>query len=417
MITITKKHMLYIYTILLFCSKLLFGEDNFTLRFKDKNYIVFTTFPLIFDFENSERIPYTKTKEIKEKFFYYCLYEDEQIRDLNNKKMIIKIKDNNNQILSFDLGSIMYDKSMSDCRVPRLAFFSDSNGVDILYYDSLFSDSHRCKIISFDFNTNYAKITFETQISDLFCSLFQNSKSYSFEEEIYMRIYKHKDLIENEYSCYTGDEPLCGGWADFIYTTVSDNRFIQDPYNEKSIEKDFFLKRLTNSRPKKMLTDKDFLYGKKEKLLLKNVVYKTKSFLIEGTTEYKPSNMQNFSNIPYVPNIQYDKEEIIIEADNEIAGLFICNGFYHQDKPNLYTENSRPKEIEIIYDDSYQLHHCVILEDIQKSQFVPLLNINENKIRIKILSVYEGTKYKDTCINCIKPVGKFSEFDFYESQK
>lgn len=416
MITVTKKHMLLICFILLFFGNKCFSEETYSINYNNNYYSISSTFSLIWDYVDSERISNKRTSELKEKSFYYCLNENEQIRDLYNKNMEIKITHNKDSLF-FNLGTIIYDKAISDCRIPQLAFFPDYNAVEVLYYDSLFSNSHRCKVIRFDFEKNTVNVIFEYQISDLFYSIFKTGKNYSFAEEIYSRIYKKHFLSENVFTCYTGDEPLCGGWADFIYTTVSGNIIVQDPYNENSNKKKFFSNRLKNSRPKGMLTNKDFVSRSAEQLLLNNTLYNSQSFLVEGKTEYRPSNLSSFSEIPFVPNIPYKDEEIVIVADKDIAGLFICNGFYHQDKTNLFNENCRPKEIEIIYDDSYNLQHHIILEDIQNPQFIPLLNINEKKIRIKIISVYAGTKYKDVCINCIQPVGKYSEFDFFNSQK
>ena len=50
-------------------------------------------------------------------------------------------------------------------------------------------------------------------------------------------------------------------------------------------------------------------------------------------------------------------------------------------------------------------------------EFIPLLNIDCTEITIKVLSVYDGTAYNDTCINAIYPVGLMSEAEYYKSQK
>lgn len=143
-------------------------------------------------------------------------------------------------------------------------------------------------------------------------------------------------------------------------------------------------------------------------LLIKNISYSTKTVLKEGNIVYSASNMKSFFNKPWAVSHEnvYEDEIIITSPDNPIRELLIGNGFYDNERPHLFLANNRVKEILIQYDEDYGMEHRVILQDTGILQVVPLLNISCNTIRIKILSVYPGEKYDDTCINFIGAIRK-----------
>jgi hypothetical protein len=123
--------------------------------------------------------------------------------------------------------------------------------------------------------------------------------------------------------------------------------------------------------------------------------------------------MREFSNSPWaVKNTELPGAEIMLEADKSVNCLVIGNGFYHAGKPDLYKKNGRPCEILITYGDVpgengvvETMEHHVILADTFEMQFVPLLYVDRQNVRIKILSVYPGTDYDDICLNYIGALG------------
>lgn len=156
------------------------------------------------------------------------------------------------------------------------------------------------------------------------------------------------------------------------------------------------------------MTDKGY-YGSgywPEKRLIDNCSYSTKSELKEGSTIYYASNLGKDSNDPWVCGLEdfKDEEITITSPDKKMCYLVVGNGFKRKGKEYLFKNNSRPKEIEIIYDNNYGMRHIVELDDTPELKSIPLLNCNSKSLKIKILSVYEGAKYSDVCINCLIPV-------------
>ena len=145
------------------------------------------------------------------------------------------------------------------------------------------------------------------------------------------------------------------------------------------------------------------------------LVHKTlvaSSELKEGDTIYTVRNLGTLENgKPWVEGVNgYGCGEFII---NKIRGrtIFIFPGFFDADRPSLYEKNSRPKKIlietpnfkkEIILKDSPNPQKIIIDEKKTDEEYVR----DEYEIKITILEVYPGTKYKDTCINAIMGIIK-----------
>lgn len=146
---------------------------------------------------------------------------------------------------------------------------------------------------------------------------------------------------------------------------------------------------------------------------INNCSYKTKSEFKEGSTVYYASNLGKDSNNPWVCGLKdFKDEEIIINSPNmKICYIGVCNGFKREGKEYLFKNNSRPKEIEIIYDNNFGMRHIVQLNDSPKIQMIPLLNCGSKSIKIKILSVYKGEKYNDVCLNAIIPVSDIQSYN------
>jgi hypothetical protein len=83
--------------------------------------------------------------------------------------------------------------------------------------------------------------------------------------------------------------------------------------------------------------------------------------------------------------------------------LFISFGYVSYSKPNLFSDNARPKKIKVSWADTNQ---SVIMDlyDTPNFQVIekPKRNFDSEgfsgPIKIEILEVYPGTKYSDTCI-------------------
>lgn len=145
------------------------------------------------------------------------------------------------------------------------------------------------------------------------------------------------------------------------------------------------------------------------------LVHKTlvaSSELKEGDTIYTVRNLGTLENgKPWVEGVSgYGCGEYIT---NKIRGrtIFIFPGFFDADRPSLYEKNSRPKKIlietpnfkkEIILKDSPNPQKIIIDEKKTDEEYVR----DEYEIKITILEVYPGTKYKDTCINAIMGIIK-----------
>lgn len=91
---------------------------------------------------------------------------------------------------------------------------------------------------------------------------------------------------------------------------------------------------------------------------------------------------------------------------NEIYGIRICNGYTESQK--LWEENSRVKKIKLWVDN---IPYAILnLEDVPSEQvfnvgIIPISYREDLVLRFEILEVYEGTKYKDTCISEITFIG------------
>ncbi len=93
-------------------------------------------------------------------------------------------------------------------------------------------------------------------------------------------------------------------------------------------------------------------------------------------------------------------EYLLLDANGSI--LYIFNGYVSYDKPYLYSYNSRIKKMKISFVDD--ISKAAMLFEIEDSPNPQKLNLKERiqgKIKIEILDVYPGTKYKDTCLNGI----------------
>ena len=141
------------------------------------------------------------------------------------------------------------------------------------------------------------------------------------------------------------------------------------------------------------------------------------SFLTEtikgNKINYSPDNLgKNVSSVDRVFTLQDEHipwvegkddygvgESITIKYTGNMAALTILNGYVDARKTKLYKENSRVKELEI-EDLNTGKKQTVLFEDKVYYNYIPLDN-ETDAVKLTIKSVYQGTKYKDTCITSI----------------
>ena len=145
---------------------------------------------------------------------------------------------------------------------------------------------------------------------------------------------------------------------------------------------------------------------------LRNGDYLSTSYLKEGETHYSPDNLGNSSpDKPWVEGVNGfgEGEELSIswqtwrEQDGSRGGvgaLIISNGFVSYEKPYLYRKNNRVKELEVI-DGEGAFSFIFKMEDTPNPQVI-FLPTAPKTIKLRIVSVYPGTNWDDTCINFIK---------------
>ncbi len=119
---------------------------------------------------------------------------------------------------------------------------------------------------------------------------------------------------------------------------------------------------------------------------------------------YAPENLTKNPRLenPWVEgaNGQGIGEKLFIK--NTIAAeLYISIGFVSYDKPYLYNMNSKPKDLKFSVDGKFSfVHHLSDTPNYQKIIFPEQVDRNHTLI-IEIMSIYEGARYQDTCINNI----------------
>lgn len=124
------------------------------------------------------------------------------------------------------------------------------------------------------------------------------------------------------------------------------------------------------------------------------------SYLKETSVIYKPENLKTMKlKEPWAEGVAGNGIGEYIQFDKSDAnGLYIVNGYVSMDRPDLYEKNSRVKELTVTGLTSGITQEEYLL-DSAKPQYISLKAFQDETIRITIKSVYEGTKYTDTCIS------------------
>jgi hypothetical protein len=88
-----------------------------------------------------------------------------------------------------------------------------------------------------------------------------------------------------------------------------------------------------------------------------------------------------------------------------LNGLYVSNGYVDYNRPYLYGYNNRIKKIRVRYigHDEYKDFE---LEDTYLFQYINIgIEYNPQTVLIEILEVYKGSRWDDTCVNNILPIG------------
>lgn len=139
-----------------------------------------------------------------------------------------------------------------------------------------------------------------------------------------------------------------------------------------------------------------------ETVFFNKKAFKASSYLVEGETTYDESNLGDIRIAkPWVESSEgYGINETIkFKGNVKTNSLIFSNGFVSYENPSLYTRNSRIKKLQI----TNNISGKITVYDIQDTPNIQILDFDSstNDIEMKILEVYEGESWKDTCINII----------------
>lgn len=147
-------------------------------------------------------------------------------------------------------------------------------------------------------------------------------------------------------------------------------------------------------------------YDKPEWILYKNA----SSCLKENETIYDENNLYTYNwGCPWVEGVTGDGIGEYVEIqdtapyERKFDFLLIMNGYFSMDKPYLYKQNSRVKQIKVTGLNSGKEKILDVL-DTPHPQTVDISFLEtQEPFRVTIMDVCKGTKYDDTCINCMEP--------------
>lgn len=140
-------------------------------------------------------------------------------------------------------------------------------------------------------------------------------------------------------------------------------------------------------------------------LITKAAEYTATSSLKEGDRYYSPTNLGEIR--PGNPWVEGAKgagigEKITTKWNIKKGGikaLIFANGYVSYNKPNLFLQNNRVKRLRLS-NESGQMNFFVDLNDTPNPQIF-ILPVETHDVTFEIISVYEGSRWDDTCINFI----------------
>lgn len=148
------------------------------------------------------------------------------------------------------------------------------------------------------------------------------------------------------------------------------------------------------------------IYDKPEWILYSNA----SSCLKENEIIYEENNLYSYNwGCPWVEGVpgdgigEYVEMQDTAPYERKFNFLLIMNGYYSMEKPYLYKQNSRVKQIKVTGLKSGNEKILDVL-DTPHPQTVDISFLEtQEPFRVTIMDVYKGTKYEDTCINCMEP--------------
>ncbi|MBB5219010.1 hypothetical protein DYE49_11730 [Treponema rectale] len=328
---------------------------------------------------------------------YYYLVDPEtcSLKVIENQSCILTVMDKEKQ-LSYDITSSVF----ADIYQVYDSYFvakKNENGVFIVFNGG----GNKVFLYTFDFKKmvveekclGYVSFIFEDFLNE---APYKFKINYNFLINYFFNNSLPQDMEVKSFHKYN---PFSGAEVAYLYPCVLLRN--GNIYIDYKIKNDYCFQNIPEEKTLKNYYDRSIKF-------IENIKYQAKSYLIEKNREYKAQNMEKFNDYAWCPTLPYTEEEILIESEDSIIdALYIGNGYYRSDRKELYLQNSRAKEIEIECVES-GMKQRVTLADTGFLQLVPLVNVNSHKLKIKILSVYEGEKYSDLCINCILPVRRWT---------
>lgn len=128
---------------------------------------------------------------------------------------------------------------------------------------------------------------------------------------------------------------------------------------------------------------------------------KATSELEENNIRYEAENITNAKqDSPWSEGVPGEGIGQALSFDVNASSLIIVIGYISSMKKYLYEANSRPKKITINFI-NLNKRMSYNLMDTPNPQLIDLETTYSGTIEIIIEEVYEGVKYKDTCINSI----------------
>lgn len=250
------------------------------------------------------------------------------------------------------------------------------------------------------------KTVYNNQTSDMFIDEYgyKHLKLYNENQELE----HHFTIIDtNTVTVVQSEYPWIFEPNLFCYSFFEHNTdFLKD--DKSAVEKYF-------ETPSMFLNNGEYIKG-----------LKASSFLKEGSTSYEPENTTRIYNKParfqqikrwnkqIKPWVEGKKDDGIgetIEFDMSYSArehwdIRILNGYADPLKPNLFRENNRIKKA-LLETDTGIKEEIEFRDEVEFTQVI--LPNNVKHVKLTILEVYKGTKYRDTCITSIEVNQKMNE--------
>lgn len=143
----------------------------------------------------------------------------------------------------------------------------------------------------------------------------------------------------------------------------------------------------------------------------RNVIvnYDCTNFLEEGDASYSSRNLGDVDGLPWASANGYGiGDSLYLFAD--IEGNDFCvdfyNGFQSKNRPHLYAQNSRIKELKVTNLDNKKsfllsLDDTPTAQNISLGQLLPSQGDCVGRFEFEILDVYKGSLYKDVCLQAL----------------